>query len=36
MSRERMPDGQEHKPNPSTWNIRPKQNASFSAAVTSW
>lgn len=34
MVTERTPNGMEHKPNPSAWNVRSKQNESFSAAVT--
>jgi DNA modification methylase len=34
MNKSRVPRGYDDKPNPSTWAINPKQNASFSAAVT--
>ena len=33
MAKERIPNAESSKPNPSKWNVRPKQNESFSAAV---
>lgn len=34
MARERIPNADASKPNASRWNVRPKQNESFSAAVS--